>query len=79
MGHLDLTVVKKSRRTESSLCAISGKTFGKVCSNGYSSKKSVALSVGSINVDSVENKNNSSTFKIQGNTNEEVSFFEQVE
>ena len=42
-------------------------------------KKSVAPSVGSINIDSVEDKNNNSTYKIHDNTNEEVSFCEQVE
>ena len=30
MGHLNLTITKESRGTESSLCAFSGKMFGKV-------------------------------------------------
>ena len=46
------------------------------------SKKPVALSVGSINVvmenSSVEVKNESLTYEIHGNTNEEVSFLSKL-
>ena len=42
-------------------------------------KKPVALSIGSINVLSVEDKNKNSTYKIHHNTNEEVSFCEKIE
>ena len=42
-------------------------------------KKPVVLSVGSISINSVEDKNNNSMYKIHDNTDEEVSFCEQVE
>ena len=69
MKYLDLTIAKGSRRTEPSLCAISRKMFGKELLLTVSvSKKPVALSVGSINVDQrvvenplVEDKNKIST------------------
>ena len=80
MEYLDLTIAKESRRTESALCAISGKTFRKVVS-----KKSVAQPIGTIKVDqkvggesTVEDKNKSLAEKIQENTNE-VSCREKIE
>ena len=74
MDHLDLTIANYSKRIESALCAISRKTFGKESIlMGLVPKNPVALSVGNINIDSMEDKNNKSTYKIY-NTNEDVSF-----
>ena len=72
MDYLDLTIAKESRRTEAALCAMLGKNIGKESIlTALVPKKSVALSVGSINVDqkvgenpSVEDKNKSLTYKI---------------
>ena len=76
MDYLDLTITKESRKTESALCAILGKTFGKESVvTALVPKKPVALTVSSINIDSGENKNNSSTYKIY-NDSEDVSFCE---
>ena len=79
MDYLDLTI-KKKKRTESASCAISGKPFGKeAVLTVLVPKKHLALSVGSINVDSVEDKNNGLTYKIHDNIDEEVRFCEQVQ
>ena len=52
MDHRDLTIVKQSRKTESSLCTISMKTFRKKSVlKALVPKKSVALSVSSIDID----------------------------
>ena len=83
MGHLDLTIAKESKRTESALCATSGKTFGKeTVLTASLPKQTVVLSVGSINIEqrvvektSVENKNNNSTYEIHHNTKEKVILF----
>ena len=80
---LDLTVVKESRRTKSSLCAISWKTFGKESAlTSLVLNKPVELPVGSINADQravenplVEEKNKILTYKIY----EEVSFCKRIE
>ena len=80
MDHLDLTVARENRRIESALCTISGKTLGKESVlTTLAPKKPVALSVSSINIDSMEDKNNNSSYKKHDSTNEEVSFCEQVE
>ena len=81
VDHLNLTIAKE--RTESSLCAISGKKFDKISAiTALVSKKPVALSVGSINFDqrvvvnaSIDDKSNNSTYKTH-NTKEDVSFCE---
>ena len=86
MEYLDLTIAKESRRTESALCAISGKSFRKeAVLTALVPMKSVAQPVGSIKVDQkvgkktvVENKNKSLAHKIQENTNE-VSCCEKTE
>ena len=73
MEYLDLTIVKESRKTESALCAISGKIFGKEhVLTALVSKKPVAQPVGSINIDQkvggksfVEDKSKSLTYKIR--------------
>ena len=79
MNHLDLTVARESRKTESTFSATSGKTFRKESVlTALVPKKPIALSVGSINIDSVEDKNNNSTYKIHDYTNE-VNFCEQFE
>ena len=88
MEYLDLTITKESRRTESALCAISGKNLGKESVvKTLVSKKPVAQSVRSINVDQrvvenllVEDKDIFFTYctKIH-NTNEDVSFCEKIE
>ena len=61
-------------------------TWYVVCTNSFSLKKTVALSVGSINIDhrvvenaSVQNNNNNITYRIHENTNKKVSFCEQDE
>ena len=85
MKYLDLAIAKKSRRTESSLCAISGKTFRKESAlTALVAKKSVAQQIGNIKVHQkaggktvVENKNKNLTYKIQENTNE-VSCSEKI-
>ena len=52
MEYLDLTIAKESRRTESALCAISGKTFHKeAVLTALLPKKPAAQSEGSINVE----------------------------
>ena len=52
MEYLDTTAANKSRKTESALCAISGKTFGKESVlTPLVPNKPVSLSVGSTNVD----------------------------
>ena len=52
MDNLDLMIAKEKRKTESALCAISGKTFGKeFILTALVPKKPVAMSVGIINVD----------------------------
>ena len=53
MDHLDLTIAKYNRKTESALYAILGKTFGKelILTSSIPKKKPVVLSIGSINVD----------------------------
>ena len=52
MEYLDLTIAKESRRTESALCAILGKIFGKEAAlTALVPKKSIAQPVGSIKVD----------------------------
>ena len=80
MDHLDITIAKESRRTKSSVCASSGKMFGKESVlKVLVLTKPTALSVDIINIDSVEDKNNNSPYKIHGNTYEEVRFCEQVE
>ena len=89
MDHLDLTIVKESKIIRSAFCAISGDTFGKESVlTALVPKKSVAPSVGSINVDQrvikntlVEDKNEYSTYEyeIHENTNDKVSFREQIE
>ena len=57
--HFDLTIGKESRRTKSALCAISRKMF---CKESVLMtlvlKKPVTLSVGIINIDSADDKNN---------------------
>ena len=84
MDHLNITIAKESGRAEFSLRAISGKTFGKESVRTVLvPEKPVALSVGSIDIDQrvvenallVEDKNNSSTYKIHHITNKS----EQVE
>ena len=58
MNHLDLIIVKEIGRTESIFCEFSGKTFRKESAlTALAQKKSVALSVGRINIDSLEDKN----------------------
>ena len=65
MEHLDLTIANGRKRTESALCAISGKTCdNKSVLTVFVPKKPAALSVGSINIDAVEDENNYSTYKI---------------
>ena len=79
MDHLDLTICKKSRRTEFVPCAFSGKTFGKesvLTTPGL--KKHVALLLGRMNIDSVEDRNNNSAYNTQY-ASEDASFREQVE
>ena len=86
MDHLYLTIEEESRRTQSALWVILGKTFGKESAQTIIvPKKPVALSVASINIDqevvenaSVEDTNNNPTYKIRSNTNK-VSSCEQVE
>ena len=88
MDRLDIMAAKGSRRAESALCTISGKTFGKESVLApLVPTKLVALSVNLINVDQrvVEsdlvkgkNKINILTCKMH-NTNENVSFREKVE
>ena len=52
MEYLDLSLVKESRRTESALCAISGKKLGRESVlTALVPEKPVAQAVGSINVD----------------------------
>ena len=52
MEYLDLTIAKESRRTESALCAISGKKLGRESVlTALVPKKPVAQPVGSISVD----------------------------
>ena len=85
IDHFDLTIAEESRRTDSSFCAISGNTFGRESVLTYLVPyKPVAPSVGSINVVQrvvenplVEGKNKILTYEIH-NTNEDVSFREQV-
>ena len=77
MEYLDLTIAEESRRTESSLCAILGKTFGEeAVLSALVPKKSVAQPVGSIKVGHKagvgEDKNKSLVDKIQENTNEVI-------
>ena len=86
IDRLDLTIVKESRRTESAFCTTSGKMFDKetVLTDSVSTKP-VGLSVGSINIDQrvignapVEDKNNTSPYKIRHYTKEKVSVCEKV-
>ena len=52
MEYFDLTIARGSRRAESALCAISGKTFGRESVlTALVPKTPVAQPVGSINVD----------------------------
>ena len=53
MDHLDLTIAEESRKTESVLCAISGKTYSNesVLTAFLVLKKPVMLPVDSINID----------------------------
>ena len=54
MDHFNLTIAKESGRTESALCTVSGKTFGKESVlTALVPKKPVALSVGIIKIDPV--------------------------
>ena len=77
MEYLVLTISKESRRTQSALCAISGKTNRKeALLTALVPKKSVAQPVGSIKVDQkfggkpiVEDKKKSFEDNIQGNNN----------
>ena len=88
VDHLDLTIMKESRRTESALCAVSRKTFGKKSVlTALVPKKSVALLliVGSINIDqrvvedvSMEDNNTGLAYKIHDKTNDKVCLYEQV-
>ena len=82
MEYLDLAIAKESGRTESALCAISGKKLGKESVlTVLVPKKPVAESVGSINVGHrvvektlEEDKNEISTYKTH-DTNEDVRFW----
>ena len=84
--YLDLKIAKESRRTESALCSISGKTFHKeAVLTTLVPTKSVAQPVGSIKLDQkvggkpvLDNKNKSLAHKIQEHTNE-VSCREKIE
>ena len=86
MDFLYLTIEEESRRTQSALWVILGKTFVKESAQtAINPKKPVALSVASISIDqepvenaSVEDTDNNSTYKIRSNTNK-VSSCEQVE
>ena len=83
MDYLDLTIEKESRKTESALCAASGKTFGKESERtAFVLKNPVVLSMSSLNVNQraienpcVKDKNKILTYKIHG----EVSFCVQIE
>ena len=80
MDHLDLTVAKECRRTGFAFCAISGKTFGKESIlTALVLKKPVALSVDSIIIDSMKDKNDNLAYEIHDNADEKVSFCEHVE
>ena len=84
IDHLDLITAKYIKRTESALHVISWKVFGKKSVlTALVPRKPVVLSVSSINIDqrvventSVEDQDNSSTYKINDNTNEKVNFCE---
>ena len=84
--YIDLATVKENRRTESALCVISGEKFVKESvPTALVSKTPVALFVGSTNGDRrvvesplVKDENKISTYRIQS-TNEDVSFYQQVE
>ena len=85
MDFLYLTIEEESRRTQSALWVVLGKTFVKESAQtAINPKKPVALSVASISIDqelvenaSVEDTDNNSTYKIRSNTNK-VSSCEQV-
>ena len=63
MKHLDLTIANERKIIGSPFCAISGKTCDKKSVlTVFVPKKPAALSVGSINIVEVENKNNNSTY-----------------
>ena len=76
MEYLVLAIAKESRRTQSALCAMSGKTFRKEASlTALVPNKSVAQPVDSIKIDQkvggkpiVEEKNKSLADNIQENT-----------
>ena len=86
MEYHDLTITDESKRTESALCAVSGKKFGKESVlTALVPKTPVVLPVGSVNVDQrvVKIHKWGARTKFQRpkihNTNEDVSFCEQVE
>ena len=78
--HLDVTIAKESKRAGSAFCTTFGKTSGKESVlTALVLQKPAALSVSNIMIDSVEDKNSNSVYRIHDNTNEKVSFCEQVE